>query len=76
MLLGEALKIATTVLKSSYNPTKPGSELQIAHDTLQFAVDGNLDELIEQAVTILSSIPKEGTQELAIALTQIVEGGE
>lgn len=74
MLLGEALKIATTVLKSSYNPTKPGSELQIAHDTLQYAVDNNLEELIEEANRRLRDNPKN--QELANELEKIVEGGE
>lgn len=76
MLLGEALKIVLNSLQNQFHPSVPQTGLEKAYETIKFAVDNNLEELIEQAVSELSKIPKEGVQELAIALTQIVEGGK
>jgi len=71
MQLSEALYIAYNHL---HNDEYLSKEQKEAERVIQNSVDENFTELIEKAVTILSSIPKEGTQELAIALTQILEG--
>ena len=70
--LSEALKVVERILEDNY------SELSFfereVKGTIENAIKGNLCELIEEAVTILSSIPKEEPQELAITLTMILEG--
>jgi len=71
MQLCEALYIAYNHL---HNDEYLSKEQKEAERVIQNSVDENFAELVEQAVTILSSIPKEGTQELAITLTQILEG--
>ena len=75
MTLGEALFIARDIVEEVAGNVSD-NRISEAVGVLQYAIENNLEELIEEAVTLLSQVPKEMNQELAIALTQIVEGGE
>ncbi len=75
MTLGEALYIARDIVEEVAENISDRRLYEVT-EILRYAVDSNLEELIQEAVTVLSSIPKEGTQELAIALTMVIEGGE
>lgn len=75
MTLGEALYIARDIVEEVAENISDKRTYEVA-EMLRYAIDNNLEELIQEAVTILSSIPKEGTQGLAIALTMCIEGGE
>jgi len=70
MIVDEALKITQGILHSL---TLKGKDLE-AMRIIDRLIEFNLCELIEESVTILSSIPKEEPQELAITLTMILEG--
>ena len=75
MTLGEALYMARDIVEEVAENISDRRLYEVT-EILRYAVDSNLEELIQEAVTVLSSIPKEGTQELAIALTMVIEGGE
>ena len=75
MTLGEALFIAREIVEEAATNISD-NRIYEAAEVLQYAIDNNLEELIEEAVTLLSQVTKERNQELAIALTMAVEGGE
>jgi len=75
MTLGEALFIAREIVEEVATNISD-NRVKEAAEVLQYAIDNNLEELIEEAVTLLSQVTKERNQELAIALTMAVEGGE
>jgi len=75
MTLGEALFIAREIVEEAATNISD-NRIYEAAEVLQYAIDNNLEELIEEAVTLLTQVTKERNQELAIALTMAVEGGE
>jgi hypothetical protein len=70
--LSEALKVVSTILNG--NTYKAYTLTRDTKATIDKAIKWNLCELIEMAVSELKSSPKQGNQDLAHSLTEILEG--